>query len=189
MPTSFTNAANQLKKQVVQQYQPPAFSKAGIVPVQRPMGPPPGALIKPVPPAFDAAGVVPVARDLSEFGGGAPAGAPAPPDPRDAAMQALIAQREQTPALPAGRQQAVKEVLANPATRQMAATVGGAVMGRQAAEQARMVAAQRAQMLAEQQAAGPPPDDQIAREQQLQQYVSQRAMPMFNQRRPGLLGR
>jgi len=189
MPTSFTNAANQLKKQVVQQYQPPAFSKAGIVPVQRPMGPPPGALIKPVPPAFDAAGVVPVARDLSEFGGGAPAGAPAPPDPRDAAMQALIAQREQTPALPAGRQQAVKEVLANPATRQMAAKVGGAVMGRQAAEQARMVAAQRAQMLAEQQAAGPPPDDQIAREQQLQQYVSQRAMPMFNQRRPGLLGR
>ena len=189
MPTSFTNAANQLKKQVVQQYQPPAFSKAGIVPVQRPMGPPPGALIKPVPPAFDAAGVVPVARDLSEFGGGAPAGAPAPPDPRDAAMQALIAQRDQMPpqmpALPAGRHLARGWVGQHLFHRLLAASG----KGRQAAEQARMVAAQRAQMLAEQQAAGPPPDDQIAREQQLQQYVSQRAMPMFNQRRPGLLGR
>lgn len=212
MPTNFDLAANQLRNRATEQFQPPPpMAAAPPAPVATPEVPmaPPAAV---APPAMDPGGIVPVNRPPmaaqlpsrvqdrlnnmppTNFGGGGIV-----PVDRQQIMDRL----------PPDRQQAVREVLGNPRGREAAAKVGGAVMGRAAADakraeamqraaaaraamQARMQAAQaemQARIQAAQAARGQRGGGQIDRQQRLQDFISNRALPGdLATRLPGLLG-
>lgn len=181
----------------------------GVNPVPPSPNPAPLPIQPGMPPDFGQAGIVPVNRDdiaakLALAAGGA---YPSQPSTVDGDAAAKLQQALAAGVVPVDRQEAVKQVLENPVTREAAAKVGGVVLGNEAQEQARQAALiEQARLIALKTATAPvapvtapvaeklpvapapvaPPTYTSAnREQVLQDYLSAKTLPYLDQ---GLLG-